>query len=137
MFDGGRRHAASAEALAGYDAAVASYRQTVLNAFQEVEDNLAALRVLESEAATQDKAVQAAQQSLQLSETRYKDGVTSYLEVTTAQSTALADERTDVQILGSRMAATIRLIEALGGGWDSSQIPSPRDLVAQASHLTR
>jgi len=137
LFDGGRRHAASAEALAGYDAAVASYRQTVLNAFQEVEDNLAALRVLESEAATQDKAVQAAQQSLQLSETRYKDGVTSYLEVTTAQSTALADERTDVQILGSRMAATIRLIEALGGGWDSSQLPSPHDLVAQASHPTR
>jgi len=103
----------------------------VLNAFQEIEDNLAALRVLESEAATQAKAVQAAQQSLELSEGRYTGGATSYLEVITAQSTALADERTDVQILGSRMAATIRLIEALGGGWDASQIPSPHDLVAQ------
>ena len=103
----------------------------MLNAFQEIEDNLAALRVLESEAATQAKAVQAAQQSLELSEGRYTGGATSYLEVITAQSTALADERTDVQILGSRMAATIRLIEALGGGWDASQIPSPHDLVAQ------
>jgi NodT family efflux transporter outer membrane factor (OMF) lipoprotein len=106
LFDGGRRHAVSDEAQAGYDAAVASYRQTVLNAFQEVEDNLAALRVLESEAATQDKAVQAAQQSLRLSETRYTDGATSYLEVITAQSTALADERTDVQIVGSRTTRT-------------------------------
>jgi outer membrane protein TolC len=109
----------------------------VLNAFQEVEDNLAALRVLESEASTQAQAVQAARQSLELSETRYTGGATSYLEVTTAQSTALADERTAVQIVGSRMAATVRLIEALGGGWDNSQLPSPRDLVAQAPHPAR
>ena len=108
----------------------------MLNAFQEIEDNLAALRVLESEAATQAKAVQAAQQSLELSEGRYTGGATSYLEVITAQSTALADERTAVQIVGSRMAATVRLIEALGGGWDTSQLPSPRDVVAQASHPT-
>ncbi len=132
VFDGGRRHAVSEQARAGYAAAVASYRQTVLNAFQEVEDNLAALSVLQSEAATQDKAVQAAQQSLQLSQTRYTDGATSYLEVVIAQSTALADERTAVQIVGSRMAATVRLIEALGGGWNESQIPSSRDLVARA-----
>jgi len=134
LFDGGRRRAGSAEAQSGYDAAVASYRQTVLNAFQEVEDNLAALRLLESEASTQAAAVEAAQQSLELSETRYTGGATSYLEVITAQSTALADESTAVQILGSRMSATVRLIEALGGGWDTSQLPSPRDLVAQASH---
>jgi outer membrane protein TolC len=131
LFDGGRRHAVSAEAQAGYDAAVASYRQIVLNAFQEVEDNLAVLRVQESEASTQAEAVEAAQQSLELSETRYTGGATSYLEVITAQSTALADERTAVQIRGSRMAATVRLIEALGGGWDTSQLPSPHDLVAQ------
>ena len=137
LFEGGRRHAVSEQAQAGYDAAVASYRQTVLTAFQEVEDNLAALRVLESEAATEDKAVQAAQQSLQLSETRYKDGATSYLEVVIAESTALADERTAVQIMGSRMAATVRLIEALGGAWSSSQLPSSHDLIAKASHPTR
>jgi NodT family efflux transporter outer membrane factor (OMF) lipoprotein len=137
LFEGGRRRAISEQAQAGYDAAVASYKQTVLNAFQEVEDNIAALRVLESEASTQAQAVQAAQQSLHLSETRYTGGATSYLEVITAQSTALADERTAVQILGSRMSATVRLIEALGGGWDCSQLPSPHDLVAQAPLPTR
>ena len=123
IFDGGRRHAASDEAKAGYDSAVASYRETVLTAFQQVEDNLAALRILEHEAGIQATAVKAAQQSLNLSNTRYEGGVTSYLEVITAQNAALSDEVTAVNILGRRMANAVLLIQALGGGWDRSSLP--------------
>jgi NodT family efflux transporter outer membrane factor (OMF) lipoprotein len=123
VFDGGRRHAANDEAKAAYDSTVASYRQTVLTAFQQVEDNLAALRVLEQEASVQATAVQSAQRSLNLSNTRYEGGVTSYLEVITAQNAALSDEVTAVNILGRRMASAVILIEALGGGWDRSSLP--------------
>ena len=123
IFDGGRRRAASDEAKAGYDYAVANYRETTLTAFQQVEDNLAALRVLENEAEVQATAVQAAQRSLDLSVTRYKGGVTDYLEVITAQNAALADEVTAVNILGRRMASAVLLVEALGGGWDRTNLP--------------
>lgn len=124
VFDGGRRHAENDEAKASYDSTVASYRQTVLTAFQQVEDNLAALRVLEQEAGVQANAVQSAQRSLNLSNTRYEGGVTSYLEVITAQNAALSDEVTAVNILGRRMASAVLLIEALGGGWDRSSLPA-------------
>jgi NodT family efflux transporter outer membrane factor (OMF) lipoprotein len=123
IFDGGRRHALNDEAKATYDSSVASYRQTVLSAFQQVEDNLAALRVLEQEAGVQATAVKSAQRSLDLSNTRYEGGVTSYLEVITAQNAALSDEVTAVNILGRRMASAVLLIEALGGGWDRSNLP--------------
>jgi NodT family efflux transporter outer membrane factor (OMF) lipoprotein len=123
LLDFGRRRAVSDEAKAGYDSAVASYRETVLTAFQQVEDNLAALRILEHEAGIQATAVQAAQQSLNLSNTRYEGGVTSYLEVITAQNAALSDEVTAVNILGRRMASAVLLIQALGGGWDRSNLP--------------
>src|SRR6201987_948591 len=123
IFDGGRRHALNDEAKATYDSSVASYRQTVLSAFQQVEDNLAALRVLEQEAGVQATAVQSAQRSLDLSDARYEGGVTSYLEVITAQNAALSDEVTAVNILGRRMASAVLLIEALGGGWDRSSLP--------------
>jgi NodT family efflux transporter outer membrane factor (OMF) lipoprotein len=123
IFDGGRRHALNDEAKATYDSSVASYRQTVLSAFQQVEDNLAGLRVLEQEAGVQATAVQSAQRSLDLSNTRYEGGVTSYLEVITAQNAALSDEVTAVNILGRRMASAVLLIEALGGGWDRSSLP--------------
>jgi NodT family efflux transporter outer membrane factor (OMF) lipoprotein len=123
IFDVGRRRALSDEAKAGYDSSVASYRETVLAAFQQVEDNLAALRILEQEAGTQATAVEAAQRSLSLSTTRYEGGVTSYLEVITAQNAALSDEVTAVNILGRRMASAVLLIEALGGGWDRSNLP--------------
>jgi len=122
LFEGGQRRAVSEQARAAYDQTVASYRQSVLTAFQEVEDNLAALRVLEQEADTQRSAVDAAEHSLALSNTRYRGGVTSYLEVTTAQSAALADERVAVQIQGRRMTACVLLIKALGGGWDASSL---------------
>lgn len=123
VFDVGRRRALSDEARASYDSTVASYRETVLGAFQQVEDNLAALRILEQEAGVQAVAVQAAQRSLELSNTRYEGGVTSYLEVITAQNAALADEVTAVNILGRRLASAVLLIQALGGGWDRSSLP--------------
>jgi NodT family efflux transporter outer membrane factor (OMF) lipoprotein len=123
IFDVGRRRSLNDEARAVYDSQVANYRQSVLNGFQQVEDNLAAVRILENEAKVQDEAVVAAQRSLDLSITRYKGGVTSYLEVITAQNTALADEVTAVNILGRRMASTVLLIQALGGGWDRSSLP--------------
>jgi NodT family efflux transporter outer membrane factor (OMF) lipoprotein len=123
VFDGGRRHSLNDQAHAAYDYQVATYRENVLTGFQQVEDNLAAVRILENEAKVQDEAVSAAQRSLDLSDTRYKGGVTSYLEVITAQSAALADEVTAVNILGRRMANTVLLIQALGGGWDRSTLP--------------
>ncbi|HXP42782.1 MAG TPA: efflux transporter outer membrane subunit [Candidatus Acidoferrales bacterium] len=123
VFDVGRRRALTDQARAAYDSQVANYRQTVLNGFQQVEDNLAAVRILENEAQVQDQAVVAAQRSLDLSITRYKGGVTSYLEVITAQNAALTDEVTAVNILGRRMANTVLLIQALGGGWDRSSLP--------------
>jgi NodT family efflux transporter outer membrane factor (OMF) lipoprotein len=124
IFDAGERHGITSEARAAYDESVDNYRQTTLSAFEDVEDNLSALRVLQDEAKTQDAAVAAAQHSLDLSISRYKGGVTSYLEVTTAQSAALSDERAAVDILTRRMAASVLLIKALGGGWNVSQIPS-------------
>ena len=123
VFDVGRRRALTDQARSAYDSQVANYRQTVLNGFQQVEDNLAAVRILENEAKVQDQAVGAAQRSLDLSITRYKGGVTSYLEVITAQNAALTDEVTAVNILGRRMANTVLLIQALGGGWDRSSLP--------------
>ena len=123
IFDAGRRRAQNDQAKEAYVATVATYRQTVLTAFQQVEDNLAALRILEQEAQVQAKAVDAAERSLSLSNTRYEGGVTNYLEVITAQNAALSDEVTSVNILGRRMASAVLLIEALGGGWDRSSLP--------------
>jgi NodT family efflux transporter outer membrane factor (OMF) lipoprotein len=123
LFDVGRRRAVNDQAKAGYDASVASYRETVLTAFQQIEDNLAALRILEQEAGVQSTAVEAAERSLSLSNTRYEGGVTSYLEVITAQNAALTDEVTAVNVLGRREANAVLLIEALGGGWDSADLP--------------
>jgi NodT family efflux transporter outer membrane factor (OMF) lipoprotein len=123
VFDGGRRRAVTDEARAAYDQSVANYQETVLGAFQEVEDSLAALRLLEDEAKTQDAAVASAQHSLQLSTNRYKGGVATYLEVITAQSIALTDQRVAVEIAGRRMAASVSLVKALGGGWNVANLP--------------
>lgn len=123
LFDAGRRRGTSDQAKAAYDQSIDNYRQTVLSAFQEVEDNMAALRILQGEAQTEEVAVGAAKHSVELSITRYRGGLTSYLEVTTAQSAALTDEVTAVTILTRRMTASVLLIKAIGGGWDASQIP--------------
>jgi NodT family efflux transporter outer membrane factor (OMF) lipoprotein len=123
LFDAGLRRGTNEQARATYDQTVDNYRQTVLGAFQDVEDNLAALRILEEEAKTQSGAVAAAEHSLSLSETRYKGGVTNYLEVTTAQTAALSNEVTAVNLLSRRLSASVLLIKAIGGGWDVSKIP--------------
>ncbi|HTA59849.1 MAG TPA: efflux transporter outer membrane subunit [Candidatus Baltobacteraceae bacterium] len=123
IFDAGRRRANLDQAQAAYDETVANYRQTVLTGFQQVEDNLAGLQILEKEAATQQRAVIASQKYLELALTRYRGGITSYLEVTTAQSAALVDEVTAVNILGRRLNSAVLLIQALGGGWDRSALP--------------
>lgn len=123
LFDAGRRRAVSDQAKATFNESAANYQQSVLGAFQEVEDNLAALRLLEGEAKTQDAAVASAQHSLELSNNRYKGGVATYLEVITAQSTALSDQRVAVQIAGRRMTAAVGLIKALGGGWTTADLP--------------
>jgi NodT family efflux transporter outer membrane factor (OMF) lipoprotein len=123
IFDGGRRRANVDQAMAAYDQTVANYRETVLTGFQQVEDNLAALRILDNEAQVQDRAVVAAQKYLELANARYTGGVTSYLEVTTAQSAALSDELTAVAILGRRMVDAVTLVQALGGAWDRSSLP--------------
>jgi NodT family efflux transporter outer membrane factor (OMF) lipoprotein len=120
VFDGGRRQAVTEQTKAAYDVTVATYRQTVLTAFQSVEDTLATLRILEEEAAQQAKAVQAAEAALLLAINRYKGGITTYLEVVVAQSAALTAERTAIDLLTRRMAATVQLIKALGGLWGTS-----------------
>ena len=123
LFDAGRRRGTSEQAKAAYDQSIDNYRQTVLTAFQEVEDNMAALRILQNEAQTEEVAVDAAKHSVELSITRYKGGVTNYLEVTTAQAAALTDEVTALTILTRRMTASVLLIKAIGGGWNVAQIP--------------
>jgi outer membrane protein TolC len=123
VFDGGLRAGLTEQARGVYDGTVASYRETVLTAFKEVEDNLAALRILESEAGVQDEAVKAAQQSVIVFTNQYKAGITSYLEVVTAQTAALTNERTAATILGNRMNAAVLLIKALGGGWNVAYLP--------------
>jgi len=124
LFDAGRRRANSESARANYDAALANYRQTCLTGFQEVEDNLAALRILDNETQQQEQAVSSSKDSLQLFTNRYIGGVDTYLQVITAQTTELANERNAIDIQRRRMDASVLLIKALGGGWDVSQLPN-------------
>jgi len=123
LFDAGRRRAVRTTAAANYDATVANYRQTTLTAFQQVEDNLAALRILETEAQQQHESTDSATQSLDLSQTRYEGGVDTYLQVITWQTAALNNERNDIDIMRRRMEASVLLIKALGGGWSTGQLP--------------
>jgi NodT family efflux transporter outer membrane factor (OMF) lipoprotein len=123
VFDGGRRRATSDAALANYDATVAIYRETTLVAFQEVEDNLASLRVLEHEALQQRAAVAEARRGVEIFTNRYQFGADPYLQVVSAQTIELLNERNEVDILRRRMDASVLLIKALGGGWDASKLP--------------
>jgi len=129
LFDGGLRRAQTAQAIAAYDASVAGYRQTVLTGFQEVEDNLAALGILEQEAQVQDQAVQAARESVTLTTNQYKAGIVNYLNVITAQTIALSNERVVVDILGRRLTASVLLIKAIGGGWNGPKPPLADKLI--------
>jgi len=124
LFDFGRRGAQLEGARASYDATVAAYRQTVLTAFQEVEDDLSTLRYLAEESVQQQEAVVAAQQALALEIDRYRGGTVSYLDVITTQTIALNDQQTAITILERRMSAAVGLVKALGGGWDASTLPS-------------
>ena len=117
IFDAGLRKAVSDQAIASYDGTVANYRQTVLNAFQDVEDNLVALRILEQEARVQDEAVAAARLAVELTLNQYKAGIVSYLNVVSVQTTLLANERSALALLNRRLTAAAQLVRALGGGW--------------------
>jgi len=128
LFDHGRRRGNEEIARSNYDATVANYRQSVLTAFQQVEDNLAALRQLEIEAGQQHLATDSAEQSLNLFTTRYEGGVDTYLQVITWQTSALQNQRNDIDILRRRLEASVLLVKAVGGGWDSSQMPQVSSL---------
>jgi len=127
IFDAGLRKAQTEQAIAAYDANVATYRQTVLGGFQEVEDNLAALRLLEQQAAVQDEAVKAARESVTITLNQYRAGTANYLAVVVVQAALLNNERAAVTILGQRYAVSVALIKALGGGW------SPKEAVPQTA----
>ena len=117
LFDAGARQSVTDQAIASHEATVATYRQTVLSAFQEVEDNLVELRILEQEAKVQAEAVAAARQSVELTTNQYKAGIVSYLNVVSVQTTLLNNERATVSLLGRRLVAAAQLVRALGGGW--------------------
>jgi len=123
LFDAGRRHASKQIAEAGYDATVATYRQTTLSAFQEVEDNLAVLKVLSTESQQQRTATSAAEETLHLFQNRYEGGVDTYLQVVTSQTTALNNERNDIDIRRRELDASVLLIKAIGGDWTTAQLP--------------
>ena len=123
LFDGGRRQATTESARVGYDASVANYRQSVLTSFQQVEDNLVVLRVLSTESVQQHEATASAEETLHLFQNRYAGGVDTYLQVVTSQTTALANERNDIDLMRRRLEANVLLIKAVGGGWDVSTLP--------------
>ena len=137
VFDGGLRRAQTEAARAGFDASVATYRQTVLGAFQSVEDNLAALRILEDEAQVQEAAVRAAERSVTLTTEQYRAGTVGYLNVITTQTIALGNAVTAVQLLGRRMTAAVQLIEALGGGWTEHELPSAAEVTRRPDEKSR
>jgi hypothetical protein len=128
IFDAGLRRATMQQYRASYEATVANYRQTVLTAFQQVEDNLASLRILSQDIEQQDVAVEAAARSLQEATVRYKAGLDPYLNVISAQTILLNDQQTAVNFRMQQMVASVQLIKALGGGWGSAQLPSPNRL---------
>jgi len=127
VFDGGRRKAVTEQAWANYQGTVANYRQTVLSAFKDVEDNLAALRILSQELQEQDAAVKSSLRYLDLANDRYRLGIDSYLNVIAAQTSSLNNQRTAVNLRLEQMTATVQLIKALGGGWDVSKFGPPSE----------
>lgn len=133
LFDAGRRHAIVAETQAAFDATIAAYRQTVLTAFQQVEDELAGLRIMATEADTVARDVASSERALTVSTAQYKAGTTSYLTVITAQATALSAERTAVTLLTRRLVSSVSLVQYLGGGWDASQLPTMKDVQAKTN----
>jgi NodT family efflux transporter outer membrane factor (OMF) lipoprotein len=123
LFDAGKRHALTDQARHTYEAQVAGYRSTVFQAFNDVEDQLSSLRILEQESTVEQRAVASAQHSFDLSNQRYKGGVTSYLEVLTAEAALLQNQRTDLDLQTRQFVSSVGLVRSLGGGWDASQLP--------------
>ena len=134
IFEGGRNRANLAAAHAAYDQSVANYRQSVLTAFQEVEDGISNLSTLSQALATQGAAVEDARRALEIANNRYIGGVTSYLDVITAQTTLLTSERLRTQLLGQQMVSSVYLVKALGGGWNADQIKD-QQVHPQASQI--
>jgi NodT family efflux transporter outer membrane factor (OMF) lipoprotein len=130
LFDAGRRRGVVEEQRAAYDATVATYRETVLTAMQQVEDNLAALRILAREADKVQQTVQAANRALNISSAQYRSGTAGYLTVIISQATLLSADVTAVTLLTRRLTASVLLIEALGGGWNASQLPTKQNVTA-------
>jgi outer membrane protein TolC len=122
---------------ANYDQTVANYRETVLTAFQQVEDSLASLKVLSQSIAEQNEAVEAAARSLREATVRYKAGIDPYLNVIVAQTILLTDQQTAVNLREQQMVASVQLIKALGGGWDTTQIPPPKEVSIKNSGSSR
>lgn len=122
IIQGGRNRANLEAARAGYDEAVANYRQSVLTAFQEVQDGISNLDTLSKALSTQAAAVADAKRALDIANDRYVGGVTNYLDVITAQTTLLSNQRLQTQLLGQQMVSSVLLVKALGGGWDASEI---------------
>jgi outer membrane protein TolC len=133
LFDGGLRRATVEQYRATYDQTVANYRQAVLTAFQQVEDNLASLRILSLEIQQQDRAVRSAERDLSVATDRYRLGIDPYLNLITAQTTLLTNQQTAVNLRMQQVTSSIRLIEALGGGWDIAQLPSEPAIVSNSS----
>jgi len=133
IYDAGLRRATVQQYVAAYNADVAGYRQTVLTAFQQVEDNLAAERIMSKEIEQQEQAVESAKKYLELALARYETGVDQYLTVLTAQTTLLADQQQLSTLRTQSMTASVQLIEALGGGWDVSQLPTPAQVSEKVS----
>jgi NodT family efflux transporter outer membrane factor (OMF) lipoprotein len=131
IFDGGLRSSTLRQYNAQFKADVASYRQTILAAFQQVEDYIATVRVLSQQIERQKRAVDAAQRYLDIATTRYKTGIDPYLNVITAQTTLLTDQQTEVSLRVSEMTAAVQLIQALGGGWDTGQLPAAGDVTTR------
>src|SRR5262249_23744231 len=114
------------------DVTVAGYRQSALGAFQEIEDALAAQRILATEAAQQDVATAAADRLATIARSRYRGGITTYLEVVTAEAAALNNHRASVDLLVRRMTTAVAMVKALGGGWDEGSLPTPSDVLAKS-----
>ena len=130
LFDGGQKNAQYKQAIDNYDISVANYRQVVLTAIQQVEDNLAALKILQEEVEVQQRAVDAANEAVKLTVNQYEAGTVSYLNVMTAQANSLTNQITNAQLQGTRISAAVNLITALGGGWDQKMVPSPETINA-------
>jgi outer membrane protein TolC len=136
IYDGGLRRATVEQYRAQYDETVANYRNTVLTAFEQVEDNLSSLRVLSQEIQEQDTAIGSAQRSLTLATDRYRLGIDPYLNVITAQTTLFSNQQTAVNLRIEQIVDSVQLIEALGGGWDSSTLPSSQQIISRQAQLS-